>query len=313
MIETIPTYQDVMLPLLRYAGQSAEPVGVIEALPRLSKEMRLTDAPLAVRLPSGTQGAFHNRVHWAKHYLTRAGLLESTRRGRFQITEAGRALLANGPSTLDTAFLKTIPAFKAWIGSTADGEQGATPAMSDASTSVDDVSATPEERIEQARQVLEANLKADLLDRVRQMEPSDFEELIILLLVQMGYGQGRQEMARALGGSGDGGVDGVVHQDPLGLDRVYIQAKRYKEGNTVSPGEINSFIGALNVKKANKGLFVTASSFTKQALAHVAASSVHVVAIDGPRLAELMVRYKVGVVVRDVVELKAIDEGFFVD
>jgi restriction system protein len=154
-------------------------------------------------------------------------------------------------------------------------------------------------------------LKADLLDRIRQMDPSDFEELIIRLLVQMGYGQGRQEMAKALGGSGDGGVDGVVHQDPLGLDRVYIQAKRYKDGNTVGPGEINSFIGALNVKKANKGLFVTASAFTRQAREHVAASSVHVVAIDGSGLADLMVRYKVGVFVREAVELKSIDEAFF--
>lgn len=145
------------------------------------------------------------------------------------------------------------------------------------------------------------------------MHPSDFEELIIQLLIRMNYGQGREEMARALGGSGDGGVDGVVNQDPLGLDRVYIQAKRYKAGNTVGPNDINSFIGALNVKKANKGLFVTASSFTKQALEHAAASSLHVVLMDGDRLAALMVRHNVGVVVRETIEIKAIDEGFFSD
>jgi restriction system protein len=170
---------------------------------------------------------------------------------------------------------------------------------------------TPEERIESARRELEASLKADLLDRVRQIEPGDFEALIIQLLVRMGYGQGREEMARALGGSGDGGVDGVVHQDPLGLDRVYIQAKRYKDGNTVGPEAINSFIGALNIKRANKGLFVTASAFTKQARDHAERSTTHVVLIDGDRLAELMVRHSVGVVIRDVIEIKAIDEGFF--
>lgn len=143
------------------------------------------------------------------------------------------------------------------------------------------------------------------------MDPGDFEGLIIQLLVRMGYGQGREEMAQALGGSGDGGIDGVVHQDPLGLDRVYIQAKRYREGNTVGPEAINSFIGALNIKRAAKGLFVTASSFTKQAKEHAAKSTTHVILIDGARLTQLMVRYSVGVIVRDTVEIKALDEGFF--
>jgi restriction system protein len=305
----LPTYQDAMLPLLRHVEAAAEPVSIMDALPSVAKVMGLTEAQLAVRLPSGTQGAFHNRLHWAKHYMTRAGLLESTRRGRFQLSADGRALLATSPAVVNTALLETIPAFKEWR----SREQAPAASGSSSETPAAALSATPEERIEQARQELEANLTADLLDRVRQMDPSDFEELIILLLVKMGYGQGRQEMAKALGGSGDGGVDGVVHQDPLGLDRVYIQAKRYKEGNTIGPGEINGFIGALNVKKASKGLFVTASSFTKQAREHVAVSSVHVVLIDGLQLAELMVRHKVGVVVRETVELKAVDEGFFAD
>ena len=173
------------------------------------------------------------------------------------------------------------------------------------------VSSTPEETIETARRELEASLTAEILDRVRQMSPADFEGLVILLLVRMGYGQGREELAQALGGSGDGGVDGVVNQDALGLDRVYIQAKRYKDGNTVGPGEINSFIGALNIKRANKGLFVTASSFTKQAREHASSSTLHVVLLDGIHLAELMVRHGVGVLTRSTVEIKAIDEGFF--
>lgn len=309
MSSELPTYQDVMLPLLRFAETAQEPVSVISALPHVAAMMGVTAEQLSEKLPSGTQGAFHNRLHWAKHYMTRAGLLESTKRGRFQLTQAGRELLKTNPPVVNTAFLATLPTFQDWkSGATAsEGNLATEPRPSLAI----DTQATPEERIEQARQELEANLKADLLDRVRQMDPSDFEELIIRLLVQMGYGQGRQDMAKALGGSGDGGVDGVVHQDPLGLDRVYIQAKRYKEGNTIGPDKINSFIGALNVKKANKGLFVTASSFTAQAKEHVAASSVHVVAIDGQGLADLMVRYKVGVLVRDTVELKAIDEGFF--
>ena len=239
MSSELPTYQDAMLPLLRFAEKASAPVSVLEALPQVAAMMGLTDEQLAERLPSGAQGAFHNRLHWAKHYMTRAGLLESTKRGRFQLTDEGRQVLATDPAVVNTAFLATIPAFKEWKDGavTADGDTVSIPTVTAA-----DVEATPEERIEQARRELEANLKADLLDRVRQMDPSDFEELIIRLLVQMGYGQGRHEMAKALGGSGDGGVDGVVHQDPLGLDRVYIQAKRYKDGNTVGPGEINSFI-----------------------------------------------------------------------
>ncbi len=310
---TVPDYQSIMLPLLRYAVNATEPVAIMDAAPHLAREMMLSDEELAQRLPSNRQGVFHNRLHWAKQYMTRAGLLESTRRGRFQATQVGRELMATRPVVINNKVLAQYPAFVVWRdGSkeTADASVSnlAAPILPELAQS-----ATPEERIEQARKELDAGLKADLIDRVRQMDPGDFEELIILLLVRMGYGQGREEMAQALGGSGDGGVDGVVHQDPLGLDRVYIQAKRYKDGNTIGPGEINSFIGALNIKKANKGLFVTASSFTKQAREHVAAASTHVVLIDGQRLAELMVRHKVGVVVRDVVELKAIDEGFFTE
>ena len=310
MSSELPTYQDAMLPLLRVAEKASEPISTVEAVPQIAAMMGLTEAQLAEKLPSGTQRAFHNRVHWAKHYMTRAGLLESTKRGRFQLTEAGRKLLKTNPPVVNTAFLSDIPAFKTWKAGATAAEPAGDPA---ALPSVSETTATPEDRIFQARQEIEANLKADLLDRVRQMDPTDFEQLIIDLLVEMRYGQGRREMAKALGGSGDGGVDGVVHQDPLGLDRVYIQAKRYKDGNSVGPDAINSFIGALNVKKANKGLFVTTSTFTKQAREHVAASSVHVVAIDGVALADLMVRYKVGVSVRETVEIMVVDEGFFAD
>jgi restriction system protein len=143
------------------------------------------------------------------------------------------------------------------------------------------------------------------------MRPDEFERLIVQLLLAMGYGQGSDEMAEALGGTGDGGMDGVINQDPLGLDRVYIQAKRYKDGNSVAPREIRDFVGALNIHRANKGVFVTASSFTREARAAAQGSTVHVVLIDGDRLAELMLRKKVGVLVRTVIELGEVDEGFF--
>lgn len=311
---TVPDYQTLMLPLLRRVVAAEKPVGILEIAPAVAADLGLTEAQLAERLPSGRQGTFHNRLHWAKQYMTRAGLFESTKRGQFQATPEGRALLARGLPAINNDVLNQYPAFVAWrLGSRGqdEGAEGTAGEMATPSPSVAAVGTTPEERVESARRELEASLKAEILDRVREMTPGDFEALIIFLLVRMGYGQGREEMAQALGGSGDGGVDGVVHQDPLGLDRVYVQAKRYKEGNTVGPDAINSFIGALNIKRATKGLFVTASSFTKQAMEHARHSTTHVVLIDGERLAELMVRHSVGVVVRDVVEIKAIDEGFF--
>lgn len=280
----------------------------MELMPPLAEDFGLTDDEQAQRLPSGAMGVFHNRLHWAKFYMTRAGLLQTTKRGRFEITAAGSKLLASKPSEISNQILLEIPAFKAWSKST---QPGSSSPASAAVPGADAAHITPEERIEGARKELEANLKAEILDRVRQMPPADFEQLIIQLLVRMNYGQGREELAQALGGSGDGGVDGVVHQDPLGLDRVYIQAKRYKEGNNVGPEAINSFIGALDIKKANKGLFVTASGFSKQAQEHALASSLHVVLIDGDRLAELMIRHGVGVLTRQTVEIKTLDEGFF--
>lgn len=309
---SVPDYQSLMLPLLQQAAAADEPVSIMGVLPNIAADLRLTEQDLAERLPSGRQGVLHNRLHWAKQYMTRAGLLETTRRGHFQVTPAGDALLKEGLPQVNNRVLSRYPEFTAWLrsrdigGEPGEAELAPTPEP-------DRHVATPEERIDLARRDLTASLKADLLDRVRAMPPSEFEGLIIDLLVRMGYGQGSEEMAQALGGSGDGGVDGVVHQDPLGLDRVYIQAKRYREGNTVGPDAINSFIGALNIKRANKGLFVTASTFTKQAREHAERSTTHVVLVDGDRLAELMVRHGVGVVVRQTIEIKAIDEGFFGD
>lgn len=309
----VPDYQALMKPLLKRTVEAARPLAIPEVAPLIAADLALTDEQLAERLPSGRQTTFHNRLHWAKQYMTRAGLLVSTKRGQFEATGEGRALLAKGLPDISNDVLNQYPAFVAWrLGAEAAPSAEPTSPTSYAPP-IEPTPATPEERIETARRELEASLRAELLDRVRVMHPGDFEELIILLLVRMGYGQGREEMAQALGGSGDGGVDGVVHQDPLGLDRVYIQAKRYKEGNTVGPEAVNSFIGALNIKRANKGLFVTASSFTKQARDHAERSTTHIVLVDGERLSELMVRHGVGVVTRDTIAIKAIDEGFFTD
>jgi len=170
---------------------------------------------------------------------------------------------------------------------------------------------TPRERIEEAKKELDRALRSDLLGRVRAMTPSEFERLIIQLLLGMGYGQGRDVLARAIGGTNDGGMDGVINQDPLGLDRVYIQAKQWKEGSGVSSPEIRNFVGALNIHRANKGVFVTASHFTPEAKRAADGSTLQVALIDGERLAELMAEHNIGVLIRDNVEIKDIDDGFF--
>lgn len=310
----VPDYQTLMLPVLRHVALADTPVRIGDIADAIAAEFGLTEDDLAERLPSGRQSLFHNRLHWAKTYLTRAGLIELPKRGHQQITERGRALLAESPQRVDNGTLKRFPEFMAWFEGRSGGESSS--AQASPSAVAEDAliaSATPEERIGEAQRELQASLKADLLERIRAMPPGDFESLIIHLLVKMGYGLGKEEMAKALGGSSDGGIDGVINQDALGLDRVYIQAKRYKDGNTVGASQIRDFIGALNIRRANKGLFVTASTFTREAEESARNANLHVVLVDGDRLAGLMIRHNVGVIVRDVVEIKSIDEGFFAE
>lgn len=255
--------------------------------------------------------------------MGKAGLVASPKRGLVQITNEGHALLATHPSRIDNKTLGQYAQFVEWVALSLRKDptqkQAQTPSPSQAPltegqpSTTPTVLATPRERIDQAMEEIEAALRDELLTRTRQMTPSEFEGLILRLLLAMGYGQGLDEMAKALGGSGDGGMDGVLHQDPLGLDRVYIQAKRYKEGNGVSSPDIRNFIGALNIHRANKGVFVTASHFTADARQAASGSTVQVVLIDGERLSDLMVRYKVGALTRDTIELKELDEGFFSD
>jgi restriction system protein len=306
----VPDYQSIMLPLLQELGAAERPVGVKELLPALAQRMGLTEDEVAERLPSGRQGLFHNRASWANLFMRRAGLVDTPRRGQMVISQRGRDLLAAAPSVLNNEILRRYPEFVRWQTEVQGREEAVTTQPSPMSGR--EQAATPQERIARARQELDAGLRSELLDRVRELAPDEFEALIVELLIKMGYGQGRAELGQVLGRTGDGGVDGVVNQDPLGLDRVYIQAKRYKSVG-VPPDEINSFIGALNIKRANKGVFVTASHFTRQSLEHARSSTTHVVLIDGERLAGLMIQYGVGVVVRETLEIKEIDEGFFED
>jgi restriction system protein len=315
----VPDYQTLMLPLLNRLAKQQGPVAIREFLDSVADEFELSEDDRSERIPSGQENLLANRLAWARTYLGKAGLLASPKRGLVEITPRGRALLDEAPSQITNATLGRYPEFVDWLRRSQQTSKERVPKIADPDSvraigqttiSAQDT-LTPRERIDEAVGQVEAALKTDLLDRVRCMTPAEFEGLILRLLLAMDYGQGLDEMARALGGSGDGGMDGVIHQDPLGLERVYIQAKRYKDGNNVGANDVRGFVGALNIHRANKGVFVTASQFTPEARKAADGATVQVVLIDGERLAGLMVRHKVGVLVRSTVELKELDEGFF--
>lgn len=299
----IPDYQSLMLPVLQIAAKGETSVPVVEK--EIAAMLGLSDAEREQVLPSGRQRVLHNRIHWAKFYLGKAGLLDAPRRGRFCLSADGSALLRNPPARLDTRFLQGIPAFQEFYrrddqGGVADAVAGAEPP-----------SATPEEVVEAAYNTVQAALGLELLERVLSNSPAFFEGLIVDLLVAMGYGGSRRSAAEQLGKSGDGGVDGVINEDLLGLDRVYVQAKRYAPGSAVGRPEVQAFTGSLVGLGASKGVFVTTSTFSTPAVEFAARIPQRVILIDGERLARLMIEHGVGVRSSRVLEFKRLDEDFF--
>ncbi len=302
----VPDYQSVMLPVLTIA-QDGE-IRVRDAIDRLADQLRLTPEDRALLIPSGKQGLFANRVHWARTYLTKAGLLELTRRGHFRITPRGSEILAANPARIDVALLNQFEEFREFmrpaIRSLAPDPTAPTPLLPSASE-------TPDDTMRAAHRQIEAALAQDLLQRVCAAPPSFFEHLIVELLRGMGYGGSTENAGRTLGRSGDDGVDGVVDQDALGLDRVYIQAKRYMAGNAVGSGAIRDFFGSLDRHKASKGLFVTTSTFSSAAVETAELLSKRIVLIDGDQLSRLMIRYNVGCRIEETLTIKKMDEDFF--
>jgi restriction system protein len=298
----IPDYQTLMRPLLESASDGE--IRVADAVHRVASSLKLSDEERTELLPSGKQTTFANRVHWAKTYLKQAGLVESTRRGYFTITQRGRAALADRAANINNAYLERFAEFQ-------DFKSRTNEETSSARESADETMATPDESLRQLHRQITSALAAEMLDRVRATPPIFFERLIIELLLAMGYGGTSEEAGRALGQTGDDGIDGVIDQDPLGVDQIYLQAKRYADGNNVSAAAIRDFYGALNLKKATKGIFVTTSTFTAQAQQTAADLSSRIVLIDGSQLARLMIRYNIGCRDQDVLHLKKIDEEFF--
>ncbi|HYG89564.1 MAG TPA: restriction endonuclease [Azospirillum sp.] len=306
---TIPDFQTLMLPVLRAAADGE--VRITDIVERLADEFALSPEDRSHLLPSGRQTTFANRVHWAKSYLGKARLVELTRRAHFRITDRGREVLAAPPDRIDIKFLTRFPDFQRFreVEAKASAEDGATSSVADQEP---DVVLTPDEVMRGAHRQLEAALADDLLQRIRGGTPAFFESLVVRLLIAMGYGGSVAEMDKALvGGSGDGGVDGVIDQDPLGLDRIYVQAKRYADGNNVGAGAIRDFFGSLDRFKASKGLFVTTSTFSISARETAELLSKRIVLIDGTQLARLMIRHGVGCRVEEVLHIKKLDEEFF--
>lgn len=303
----VPDFQTIMLPLLRVADDEIEHT-VHEAVAILAREFSLTDEEINELLPSGKQKRFSNRVGWSRTYLTKSGLLQAPRRTYFKITERGKDVLKNNPSRIDMNFLKQFPEyveFKKRKRKPADTEE------EDIEDSISFENQTPEEILDDAYQEIRKGLIQELLEQVIENSPAFFENLVVELLVSMGYGGSRDGVVRNVGRSGDEGIDGIIDEDHLGLETIYIQAKKWRDGNSVGRPEIQKFVGALQGKKAKKGIFFTSSTFNLNALDYVNNIESKVVLIDGQRLAELMIDYDVGVSLDATYQLKKLDSDYF--
>jgi len=302
----IPDYQTLIRPLLA-AYEDGRERSIREVRDRLATEFALTPAELEQRLPSGRSRTFVDRVSWATTYLYRAGLLERSRRPIYRITERGRAVLDRHPDRIDNRVLSQYVEFRRFIARNSNEKDlsrvSDAPKVETVGASVE-LDATPEERIEAAHRELRSALAADLIDRVMEQSPEFFERLVMDVLSRMGYGRGQH-----LGGTGDEGFDGVIDEDRLGLDRIYVQAKRWTK--PVGRPAVQAFVGALAGRGATKGVLITTSSFSEEARRYVDKVQARVVLIDGQELARLMIDYDVGVSVASRYDVKRVDLDYF--
>jgi restriction system protein len=299
----IPDYQSIMLPLLQFASDGKEH-SLRETIEALADQFELTDQEKTELLPSGQQATFDNRVGWARTYLKKAGLLRSTRRGYYQIAERGERVLEENPAAINTAYLRQFPEFVQF-------QSPKRVKVGGAEAEPFDDTRTPEEEIETAYQRVRQDLAAELLQTIKDHSPAFFERVVIDLLVKMGYGGTRRDAGEAIGRSGDGGIDGIIKEDRLGLDIVYIQAKRWE--NTVGRPEIQKFAGALQGQRARKGIFITTSTFSQTARDYVSRIDSKIVLIDGETLAQLMIDYNIGAAPIASYEIKRIDSDYFTE
>jgi len=299
----IPDYQSLMLPVLRLVGDRQEHT-VSEMRQHIANDLDLTEDELAERLASDSQTVFANRIGWAVQYLKSAGAIRAVRRGVYGITERGASLMKTQPSEITVKTLRQFPEFIEF-----EGKGTETAQTVESKAPPDETKATPEESLEKSYQILRDALAHDLLEAIKNGTPSAFEQIVVDLLVAMGYGGSVEDAGKVVGKSGDGGIDGIIKQDKLGLDAIYVQAKRWKD--VVGSPEIMKFSGSLTKRHANRGVFITTSTFTKDALEFVEAMPQKIVLIDGKQLASLMIEHDVGVSATKSYTLKRLDQDYF--
>lgn len=305
----VPPFHDFLQPLLTVLadGQEHRTADVYEAV---ADQVGLTPEDRSELLASGKKRRYANRIGWAKMYLTRAGLLDTPRRGYARITDRGRQALATG-ERIDLEFLHRFQEFQDFRYNLNDeddtGDTGTAPTVSSEKATM-----TPEERLEDLVRSMNRELALELLAQLREKEAAFFEHVVVRLLVKMGYGGSIEDAGKAVGRSGDGGIDGIIKQDRLGLDNVYVQAKRYAADRTVGGGDVRNLAGALQMRKATKGVLITTSSFTKDAI-ETAKQIGTIVLVDGEQLAQLMIEYDLGVATEATYAVKKVDQDFFDD
>jgi len=300
----IPDFQSIMLPLLDFAGDEKEHT-IREAIDHISDHYKLSEMERKDVLSSGQQYRIDNRVGWARTYMKKAGLLETPKRSYFKITDLGIAVLKNKPAEINVKFLEQFPDFLEFknLKKEKDNQEDEEMDISN--------SKTPQELLEFGYQKIKKDLSQELLGSVKQSSPRFFEKLVVELLLAMGYGGSRIDAGQAIGQSGDGGIDGIIKEDRLGLDVIYLQAKRWE--NIVGSKEIRNFVGSLVGQNANKGVFITTSGFTKDALEFVKTITHKVILIDGDLLTQLMIENNIGVSKVISYDVKKIDSDYFVE
>lgn len=301
----IPDFQTLMLPVLKILGDNQEHKNM-DIVDTVASQFNLSEEERNSLLPSGGMTYIYNRTLWAKTYLKKAGLVYHPQRGLVKITEKGLDVLSKNPEKINMKFLNQFDEYSEWRESYKHSES-----TSEEVEECEEAMKTPEEMIAESMQILNRTLADDLMDKILEKSPTFFETLVAQLLIKMGYGGSEEDILQNRGKSGDGGIDGIIKQDVLGLDKIYIQAKRYDPKNSVSRPEIQRFLGAIH-KKTSRGIFITTSYFTKEARDEV--ENTNIVLIDGKKLTDYMIKYNLGVQLKEpVYEIKKIDEDFFSD
>lgn len=300
----IPDYQSIMLPLLEYISDGNEHK-MRNVTDELANILGVTEQEQKELLPSGVAPVFYNRTAWAKTYLKKAGLIDSPKQGFVKISKRGLDVLKKKPSSINVKYLKQFSEFIEFQSVKKDDGE----IVNDLNE--DQIIQTPEESLELAYQKIRKSLASELINKVIDLSPSFFEKLVVELLVKMGYGGSIKDAGRAIGKSGDEGIDGTIKEDKLGLDIIYIQAKKWKPGNVVGRPEIQKFVGALAGQGAKKGIFITTSNFTKEAIEYTPKNETKIVLIDGNQLAQLMIDYNLGCTPQQIYEVKKIDNDYF--